>query len=41
MGTKENEIQPSGKVKISRWHWPILMLGLALIAGSVIGAVIT
>jgi len=41
MGTNENEIQPSSKVKISQWHWAILVLGLALIAGSVIGAVIT
>jgi hypothetical protein len=41
MGTKENGIKSSGKMKITRWHWAILILGLVMIIGGVIFVIMT
>ena len=41
MGIKENGIQSSGRLKITRGHWAILILGLVMIVGGTIVVIIT
>jgi len=41
MGAQENGNQSAAKLKINRWHWAILILGLVMIIGGVIVIIIT
>jgi hypothetical protein len=41
MGINENGLQSSGKLKITRWHWAFLVLGMVMIVGGVIAIIIT